>query len=143
MSALITVEKHKKNKNTSKLIDRITECETSGQFKLDISHLSLSELPYAEISVVSKINIFLAYGNEFYNLPPLLYFRNLTILDISRNKLVNLEEMKLSILHHLIQLDISRNKLIELPLDLCKLPVLEKLIFHRNLIVNYIILLFY
>lgn len=136
MSA-ITVEKRKKGKGAcNTLLERIEESEKNGQYKLDISHLSLSELPAVEISVVPRISVFLAFGNQFYQLPPLTHFRNLKTLDISRNCIRNLDDMRLSQLHHLSHLDISRNELSELPLDMFKLPVLETFLCHRNKITD-------
>lgn len=135
MSA-ITVEKRKKGKvaGNNKLIDRIEECERSGQYKLDVSHLGLAELPFVEISVVPRISVFLGFGNQLQTMPAVNCFRALTTLDISRNCLTDISEMRLSQMHHLSHLDLSRNQLTELPVDLCRLPVLETLIVHRNLL---------
>jgi len=135
MSA-ITVEKRKKGKadDANRLIDRIEECEKGGQYKLDVSHLGLSELPIVEISVVPRISIFLGFGNQLQTMPTFSCFRALTTLDISRNCLDDISDMRLSQLHHVNHLDLSRNQLRELPIDLCKMPVLETLIVHRNLL---------
>jgi Leucine-rich repeat (LRR) protein len=131
----ITVEKRKKgHAATTKLIERIEECEKSGQYKLDVSHLGLSELPFVEISVLPRISVLLGFGNQLVSMPPLNCFRALTTIDISRNCLTDISDMRLSQLHHLNHLDLSRNQLRELPVDLCKLPVLETLIVHRNLL---------
>ena len=130
-----TVEKRRKGKHEGRLMDRIDECEKGGQYKLDISHLSLPDLPL-EISVVSRVTVFLAYGNNITTISSISNFRNLTTLDVSRNKLTSLDDVKLSHLINLRVMDISRNEITSLPLDICKLPVLDTLICHRNLIVS-------
>ena len=131
-----TVEKRKKGKSENRLMERIDECDKNGQYKLDISHLSLPELPL-EIAVVSRVTIFLAYGNNLTSLTTISNFRNLTTLDVSRNKITSLDDVKFSHLINLRVFDISRNELTALPIDICKLPVLDTLIFHRNFIVSH------
>lgn len=129
-----TVVKVYKNKPALRLMERIEECEKTGQYKLDISHLGLTELPL-ELNVVVRISQLLAYGNKFYSLPALSNFRNLTVLDISRNKLTTLDTIRIVHLQNLSLLDVSRNQLESLPDDICRLPVLCTLICHRNKLV--------
>lgn len=52
-----------------------------------------------------------------------------------QNALVSIAEYRLSGLHNLKVLDLSRNSLTALPNDLCKLPLLETLMIHRNKLV--------
>ena len=136
-----TVVKRHKKKPALRLMERIEECEKTGQYKLDITHLELTELPL-EINVVVRISQLLAYGNKLYSIPPLSNFRNLTILDLSRNKLTTLDTIRIVHLQNLTLLDVSRNMLDALPGDICRLPVLVTLICHRNKLVCIYVYIF-
>ena len=126
----------KRSKRVGGLLDRITACDKNGQFDIDIAQLELDEWP-EELLIVAKVKIIIAFKNKLTHVPSLQDFRSLEHLDLSRNCLTSVDSIEFFHLVKLKHLDISRNKIAKLPDDLTKCPVLEKLIIHRNQLVEF------
>lgn len=126
-----------KSKNRSpNVLDRIEECDRSGQYELDLAHLNLSEWP-RETIIVPSIHILYAYHNRFTTIPNLGMFRGLEVLDLSRCSLTNLDEVGFVAFHNLHKLNLSRNNLKTLPADIVKLFALEELLVDRNQLLEF------
>ena len=128
--------KAKKKERTKNLLDRIEECDKTGQYELDIAHLDLLEWP-RETIIVPAIHILKAHRNMFTSLPPLAMFRSLEILDLSRCNLTSIDDVGFVAFHHLCRLNLSRNNLKELPADIVKLFALETLLVDRNQLLGF------
>ncbi len=124
-------ERNKKKERTYSLVDRMRECELNGKTELDISHMSIADLPF-EIQILQDLRIIDACKNMLISVPSLSTFKSLVRLDISRNCIVSLDDVKWSHFPLLAHLDVSRNQLSHLPEDISKLVSLNYLICNRN-----------
>lgn len=124
-------KKGKKPPRSTNMLDRLEECERGGQFELDLGGLKISAWP-AETIIVPNIAVLKAHGNNFTTIPTLEGFRGLDTINISRNKIIHLNDTKLSSLHRLKYLDLSRNQLESIPEDITELPLLVSLNVSRN-----------
>ena len=129
--------KEKKEKRVTSLLDRIEECDRWGQLDLDISHLGLSEWP-PELLILPNVRNIKAHKNNLVNIPDLSKtFRQLEILNLSRNKIVQLNTIQFSHFVILKTVDISRNELQEIPLEITKVALLSSLYVQQNKIKNF------
>lgn len=129
--------KEKKVKKVTSLLDRIEECDRWGQFDLDISHLGLSEWP-PELLILPGVRNLKAHKNNLINIPDLSKtFRQLEILNLSRNKIIQLNQIQFSHFIVLKSVDISRNELQEIPIELTKVILLSSLYVQQNKIKNF------
>lgn len=122
--------KHHKKVRSKNVLDRIEDCDKTGQYELDLSNLDLLEWP-KETIVVPAIHILDAHGNRFTSIPTLT-FRGLEVLNLSRCQLSSIADIGFVSLHHLHRLDLSRNNIKELPADIVKLFSLDTLLLDRN-----------
>ncbi len=127
--------KSTKNLKSKSLLDKIEECDHGGQFELNISGLELSAWPQESV-LVPSIRILDAKKNLFTSLPSLDHFRGLVELNLSRNLLTDLVDLRIGSLVGLKKVDISRNALISLPIDIARLQFLEVLCVNRNKLVS-------
>lgn len=126
----------KLSKRAGGLLDRITACDKNGQLDVDIAQLELDEWP-EELLIVAKVKVIIAFTNKLSHIPSLQDFRSLEHLDLSRNRLTSISSIEFFHLVKLKYLDVSRNEIEQLPDDLTNCPVLEKLIVHRNRLVEF------
>lgn len=81
---------------SANILDRIEDCEEHGQFDLDVSHVGLAQWP-EELMILGRVKEILAHGNKLTVVPNLaLTFKNLEVLDLSRNLLEDLDKMVFS-----------------------------------------------
>lgn len=128
--------KEKKKGRSKNLLDRIEECDRSGQYELDLAHLDLLDWPMETI-IVPAIHILHAYRNRFTTIPNLSTFRGLEVLDLSRCNLTNIDDIGFVAFHNLHKLNLSRNNLKTLPADIIKLFSLDILLVDRNQLLEF------
>jgi hypothetical protein len=122
----------KKQQKSLYLLDRLDDCNRSGQYLLDISTLKLEQWP-EELVILGGVRLLLAFNNKLTILPNLASsFKWLEHLDLSRNCLDNVDSIEFSHLHGLKYCNLSRNELVRLPVDITKASALETLIIDRN-----------
>jgi Leucine-rich repeat (LRR) protein len=139
MVKVLSIKHHeeKKVKKVTSLLDRIEECDRWGQFDLDISHLGLLEWP-PELLILPGVRNLKAHKNNLINIPDLSKtFRQLEILNLSRNKIIQLNQIQFSHFIVLKSVDISRNELQEIPIELTKVILLSSLYVQQNKIKNF------
>lgn len=127
-----TMSKKKGTKSTS-VMDRIEECDRNGQYNLDLSNLHLSDFP-KEAVLVGAIKYLNIHKNKIVQMPTLEAFRGLIDVDLSRNMLMDLSQVRFCALKNLKKVDLSRNALEHLPDDMTMCASLETLIIHRNIL---------
>ena len=133
--------KNHNNKNTislksCKLMDRFELCDREGQFELDISDLSLEDWP-DQASMFPNIRRLLANKNNIKIIPNLSYFIGIEYINLSNNRIKDLNDVKFSLIRTLKVLDVSRNFIEYLPDDIINLPILENLQVHRNKLAEF------
>ena len=130
----IDAEQHiLKHKDKSlNLMDRFEDCDKGGQFQLDISCAELTDWPDRQVNMFPSIRRIIAYRNFLTEIAPLDAFLYLEVLNLANNKLDNLDQVDFGLLKTLKVVDLSRNSFVCLPYDIVKLPLLEKLLVHRN-----------
>lgn len=114
----------------AKAVNILTEFKKKGKNKLDLSNLSLKNLP----PVVCRMNIkeLDISGNDLRSLDPKIeQITGLVSLNISENSLTSLPE-ELGELHELKRIDLSNNKLMSLPESFEFLAHLETLKLDYN-----------
>jgi Leucine-rich repeat (LRR) protein len=126
-----TPEKGKRLAKQRSLIDQVEQCDRNGQYELDISKLDLSVWPN-ETVLVPGIKIQNAENNKITTMPNLEHFRALTVLNLSRNKLEDVNELRFGSIVALKQINLSRNVLTSLPTDITRLTLLEELNISYN-----------
>ena len=124
--------KEPKKKRVTTLLDRIEECDRWGQFDLDISHLGLSEWP-PELLILPSVRNIRAHKNNLKIIPDLSKtFRQLEMLNLSRNKIIELNQIQFSHFIVLKTIDISRNDIERLPIEITKVVLLSTLYVQQN-----------
>jgi len=124
--------KEPKKKRITTLLDRIEECDRWGQFDLDISHLGLSEWP-PELLILPSVRNIRAHKNNLKIIPDLSKtFRQLEMLNLSRNKIIELNQIQFSHFIVLKTIDISRNDIEYLPIEITKVVLLSTLYAQQN-----------
>jgi Leucine-rich repeat (LRR) protein len=113
------------------LLDQVEYCDRNGQHELDISNLGISAWPN-ETVLVPNIRILNVTKNRLAFLPALDHFRALTDLDLSRNSLSNVNDVRFGSIVGLKRINLSRNNLSTLPADLTRLTLLEELNISYN-----------
>jgi len=139
MVKVLSIKHHeeKKVKKVTSLLDRIEECDRWGQFDLDISHLGLLEWP-PELLILPGVRNLKAHKNNLISIPDLSKtFRQLEILNLSRNRIKQLNQIQFSHFIVLKTVDISRNELEEIPIELTKVVLLSSLYVQQNKIKNF------
>jgi len=126
-------EKFNVDKN---LIERIDKCERSRQHTLDLSDLDISCWPI-EVLGFANLKVLKASKNKFVEISSLQHFRLIEQLDMSRNLLTSISNIKFSTLHDLRIVDFSWNHIDVLPDELSKLPLLEFLYLSHNELVSH------
>lgn len=127
----------KKKQKSINLLDRLDDCNRSGQYLLDISALKLEQWP-EELVILGGVRLFIAFNNKLSILPNLASsFRWLEHLDLSRNCLVDVDAIQFSLLMGLKYCNLSRNELVRLPEEITKAAALETLIVDRNRITEF------
>lgn len=117
------------------VLDCVSECDRGGQFELDISNMNLTEFPQ-EAVLVSAIRHLKGHKNQFLTLPTLDNFRALIDLNLSRNQLIDISQVKFGSLINLKRMDLSRNCLEEIPDLISKCSQLEVKLFLPPLILS-------
>ena len=124
--------KEKPQKRKTTLLDRIEECDRWGQFDLDISHLALSEWP-PELLILPAVRNLRAHKNNLTTIPDLSkIFRQLENINLSRNKITELNQIQFSHFIVLKTVDISRNDIEYLPPEITKVMLLSTLHVQQN-----------
>lgn len=122
----------KKQKSTN-ILDRVEDCERTGQYLLDVSGMNLNNWP-CEVSILTSVKVLKGFNNKLVEFPSLLNLRWLEIVDLSRNSITSMADSNISQLFKLKTLDLSRNSIENLPEDICLLQLLEVLILSRNML---------
>lgn len=128
---------NKPKKRITTLLDRIEECDRWGQFDLDTSHLNLLEWP-PELLILPGVRNIKANNNKLITIPDISKtFRQLETLNLSRNNIIELNNIKFSNFIVLKTIDISRNNIESLPIEITKLVLLSTLLLQYNKLNNF------
>ena len=125
------VKKEKKVVKPRSLLDQVESCDRGGQYELDIASLGMTVWPQ-ETVLVSNIRILRAEKNKLVSMPCLDHFRALSELNLSRNCLTDVGELRFGAIVGLRKIDLSKNCLTSLPSDITRLTLLETLLLREN-----------
>lgn len=124
-------DKPKKEIKQKTLLDQVELCDRNGQHELDISKLSLSVWPN-ETVLVPSLRILNAEKNSLVSIPALDHFKALTQLNLSRNRLEDISEVRFGSIVALKTINLSHNALTHIPAEITRLTLLEELNISYN-----------